>query len=635
MKRSTWQHKLAALGRKDFGPRLPELLDRLEELAVEEDAELRDACWGLLGSGGQGDNGLLLLVGSNLSFVAPGQGPIRVWSLQGLDEGGPRPPLGPGTTWSARGLAWRLEEARPEPPKPAPGAGGGSGGAGGGRSAPGGAPSPKARPAAPGSSPVVVAAKRLMEAVVADYALLAADAWGLAAACYDRRGLDHPDRRALAALSLLPFVPDFGPGVEGMTTYFRDEVLTAEERASLEEHLPALESRIASKRLEAWGSGLARLKEFEEREGGSRYHRAAEAFMQWADVYLTSGGMEAGDEQFLKGLNRRVLDPSAFAGRPGGGPAPDEGPAGASSRAAPGAAPRPAAPRSAAQASAARSAPAADEEAEEKALAAALAKLETLTGMNPIKEQVRSLSNLMRVHKRREDLGMKVPRISLHSVFTGRPGTGKTTVARLMGEIFAAQGFLAKGHLVETDRAGLVAGFVGQTAGKVDQAVAKALDGVLFIDEAYTLIPEEGGNDFGKEAVDTLLKRMEDYRDRLVVVVAGYPDEMERFLESNPGLASRFSRRFGFDDFTPAELEVIFQRFVDDTGMRLTDAALGKLRVFLKVAYDNRDSSFGNGRFVRNYFERALERQADRLASFPELSAEMLSSIEEGDLPNS
>jgi SpoVK/Ycf46/Vps4 family AAA+-type ATPase len=253
--------------------------------------------------------------------------------------------------------------------------------------------------------------------------------------------------------------------------------------------------------------------------------------------------------------------------------------------------------------------------------------------MEPIKDQVKSLSNLMRVHDRREELGLKVPRISLHAVFTGGPGTGKTTVARLLGEIFAAQGFLKKGHLVETDRASLVAGFVGQTAGKVDEAVSRALDGVLFIDEAYSLVPQDGGNDFGQEAIDTLLKRMEDYRDRLVVVVAGYPEQMLRFLDSNPGLASRFGRRFVFDDFSPAELEQIFLRFTGETGMNLTDSALGRLRVYLTAVWQNRDTHFGNGRLVRNLFEQTLEKQANRLAPLAELSAELLSTIEPDDLP--
>ena len=447
-----------------------------------------------------------------------------------------------------------------------------------------------------------------MEAVIADLDVLLPDAWGLAAACYDRVGMAEEERRVFAALSLLAFAGQADlPGPDGMKEFFRDDALDEGERARLLSWSAAIESKVAGKRTADWGGGLAKLKARDEAGGlaaggGAHFHRAAEAFIQWANYYVTAGGLDWGDPYFLKAISRAILNPSH---RPATATAEPESDAAL-----------PTEPKAQAD------------------LDAALAKLEALTGMDPIKEQVRSLSNLMRVHRRREALSMKVPRIALHSAFTGRPGTGKTTVARLLGEIFAAQGFLAKGHLVETDRAGLVAGFVGQTAGKVDEVVSRALDGLLFIDEAYTLVPEGGGNDFGAEAVDTLLKRMEDYRDRLVVVVAGYPDEMARFLDSNPGLASRFGRRFEFADFDPLELETIFMRFVQDTGMSLTAGAQGKLRVFLQAAYAARDDAFGNGRFVRNIFERALERQADRLAPFAELTPELLSTIEETDLPD-
>lgn len=474
----------------------------------------------------------------------------------------------------------------------------------------------------PGAT-LVAGARRFMEALVPDVGILMDDAWAIAGSCYDRADLEHPDRAAFAALSLLPFMRGDGPGPDGMKRYFRADYLTARDREELLAWRADIGRILSGKRATDWGSGLLALRRRDESTGGASFHRAAEALMQWADIYLTAGGLPPGADAFLKDLNKRILNPQASGHGAMGTAATlkQGGWTNAASKDLDGDG-KPDATNPA------------DEAAQAKALADALAKLEALTGMEPIKEQVKTLSNLMKVHKKRASLGMKIPPVALHSVFTGRPGTGKTTVARLIGEILVAQGFLRKGHLVETDRSGLVAGFVGQTAGKVDEAVSRALDGVLFIDEAYTLIPDSAGSDFGREAVDTLLKRMEDYRDRLVVVVAGYPDEMTRFLESNPGLASRFSRRFTFDDFDPAELETIFLRFVSETGMNITDSAIAKLRVYLKVAFDRRDKYFGNGRLVRNLFERALENQANRLAPYPELTQSLLSTIEETDLPN-
>ena len=263
----------------------------------------------------------------------------------------------------------------------------------------------------------------------------------------------------------------------------------------------------------------------------------------------------------------------------------------------------------------------------------ALAELHELVGLENIKEEVTTLANLLKVQKIRVDRGLAKTPVSLHSVYGGPPGTGKTTVARLVSRIFQGLGFLSKGHLVETDRSGMVAGYIGQTAKKVDELVTSALDGVLFIDEAYALVPAEGGRDFGQEAIDILLKRMEDYRDRLVVIVAGYTDEMGAFIESNPGLKSRFNRYFYFNDYEPSELVAIFESMARKSHFNLTPEAQNKLRQLLETLYANRDKNFGNARLVRNLFEKSIERQANRLAVLSDFTDELLTTLIPADIP--
>lgn len=262
-----------------------------------------------------------------------------------------------------------------------------------------------------------------------------------------------------------------------------------------------------------------------------------------------------------------------------------------------------------------------------------LQKLNNLIGMENIKEEVNTLVNFLKIQKLRQDKGLTAIPLTLHSVFCGSPGTGKTTVARLMGQIYKQIGILSKGHLVETDRSGMVAGYIGHTAQQVDKLVQSALDGVLFIDEAYTLEPEDAsGNDFGQEAIDTLLKRMEDYRDRLVVIVAGYTGEMERFINSNPGLKSRFSRHFYFEDYEPQELIAMFEQQCQKYGFQLEPAAHKILLDKLIELYNKRDDSFGNGRLVRNIFERTVSQQANRLVKIPNLSVEMMKMLLKEDI---
>ncbi len=308
-----------------------------------------------------------------------------------------------------------------------------------------------------------------------------------------------------------------------------------------------------------------------------------------------------------------------------------------------------------------------------------MAELDGLCGLDKVKADVKSLINLVKVRRLRQEHGLPVPPMSLHLVFLGNPGTGKTTVARLLAKIYRAIGVLSKGQLVEVDRSGLVAGFVGQTALKTGEVIEKALGGVLFIDEAYALANQDAPNDFGREAIETLLKGMEDHRDDLIVIAAGYTELMGRFLHANPGLESRFNKYFYFEDYNGAQLLAIFQsmcakngytldelmgRFLHanpglesrfnkyfyfedyngaqllaifqsmcaKNGYTLDDKATEYAESYFKTLYEERDENFGNARDVRNVFERAVARQSDRVAALEKPGKEELMALTVADL---
>jgi ATPase family protein associated with various cellular activities (AAA)/AAA lid domain-containing protein len=261
-----------------------------------------------------------------------------------------------------------------------------------------------------------------------------------------------------------------------------------------------------------------------------------------------------------------------------------------------------------------------------------LGELNRLTGLKEVKKDVADLTNYIRVQQLRRSKGLRSPDISLHMVFHGNPGTGKTTVARLLSRIYQALGVVSKGHLVETDRSDLVAGYVGQTALKVKAVCEKALGGILFIDEAYALKRSGDPQDFGNEAIETLLKFMEDNRQDFVVIVAGYPEEMNRFLDANPGLQSRFNKSLSFPDYSPEELMEIFLRLCDDSDYQLSDAARSKLSDCFRAAYENRNAKFGNARMVRNSFEKAIRNVANRVVQDEHADAGVFELIEATDI---
>lgn len=262
----------------------------------------------------------------------------------------------------------------------------------------------------------------------------------------------------------------------------------------------------------------------------------------------------------------------------------------------------------------------------------ALKQLDNMTGLDAVKSQVHAWVDQIRVFKLRKMRGLNIPEMSYHMVFKGNPGTGKTTVARIMAQIYRALGILKSGQFVEADRSALVAGYVGQTALKTQDVINKALGGELFIDEAY-MLSHGGSNDFGQEAIDTILKAMEDHRDELVVIVAGYDDLMDKFIESNPGLRSRFKHYINFCDYTGEEMLEIFKGLCSKNQYVLNPESEQRMAEYFDSLYENRNKNFGNGRDVRNLFESVVTNQSQRIARLNNPDNATITEIKAEDLP--